>query len=253
MTNTPAREGLPELLFDGYAVYQALTDRAKSFVSPEAVSEVLDAIVRTQRTYIASQPTPGGGEAADALMVLRSEETFLRIVHGDDTANEHMAAVETLAAALPHPQPVDYAHEESEARKDARLVGAGYTVDGVRICPTRIEIYTPPPPSDAAQGDSLYAMALRVREALDRQSCPDVFMRIAVEAIISETPPSQPVRVDEYRALRSGDTIQAGDEFLDDNCKDWRLASTAPIFVGMGYDPAVMKAVRRAHKGEGNG
>lgn len=35
-----------EVLFDGHAVLQELRDREKHFVSPEAVSGVLDAVVR---------------------------------------------------------------------------------------------------------------------------------------------------------------------------------------------------------------
>lgn len=38
-----------DAVFDSNAVYAALTDRAKSFVSPEALSEVLDAVNRVAR------------------------------------------------------------------------------------------------------------------------------------------------------------------------------------------------------------
>ena len=37
---------LPEQLFDGFAVYQELDDKAKMRTSPENVSDVLDAVVR---------------------------------------------------------------------------------------------------------------------------------------------------------------------------------------------------------------
>jgi len=35
-----------EVLFDGYAVLQELSEKEKHFISPEAVSGVLDAVVR---------------------------------------------------------------------------------------------------------------------------------------------------------------------------------------------------------------
>lgn len=34
------------VLFDGYAVYNAMTDRAKQHTSPESVAAVLDAVVK---------------------------------------------------------------------------------------------------------------------------------------------------------------------------------------------------------------
>jgi hypothetical protein len=37
-------ETYPVVLFDGYAVYQAMTDEAKARTSPENVSDVLDAV-----------------------------------------------------------------------------------------------------------------------------------------------------------------------------------------------------------------
>lgn len=40
----------PTVLFDGYAVYQALSDETKKRTSPENVSDVLDAVVRLMRS-----------------------------------------------------------------------------------------------------------------------------------------------------------------------------------------------------------
>ena len=44
--NCKAVPVIHEVLFDGYAVLNELTDAQKHFVSPEAVSAVLDAVVR---------------------------------------------------------------------------------------------------------------------------------------------------------------------------------------------------------------
>jgi hypothetical protein len=53
------RVPLPEVLFDGYAVSQALSPQAKQRTSLENVSDVLDAVVRLLRH-------PAGLSAADA-------------------------------------------------------------------------------------------------------------------------------------------------------------------------------------------
>ena len=42
-------EQIPDVLFDGNAVYSELTDREKRRTSPENVSDVLDAVVRILR------------------------------------------------------------------------------------------------------------------------------------------------------------------------------------------------------------
>ena len=41
---------IPEALFDGFAVYQMLDDRAKHRTSPENVSDTLDAVVKLLRS-----------------------------------------------------------------------------------------------------------------------------------------------------------------------------------------------------------
>lgn len=46
---------IPEVLFDGFTVWQALTAKAQARTSPENVSAVLDAVVRLMR---AAQPAP---------------------------------------------------------------------------------------------------------------------------------------------------------------------------------------------------
>lgn len=51
---------LPDVLFDGHAVYSTLDDRAKYRTSPENVSDVLDAVVRLIRA--ASQPAQEWGD-----------------------------------------------------------------------------------------------------------------------------------------------------------------------------------------------
>lgn len=40
------RYNLPDQIFDGYAVYRELDDRAKMRTSPENVSDVIDALAR---------------------------------------------------------------------------------------------------------------------------------------------------------------------------------------------------------------
>ncbi|MCO2500450.1 hypothetical protein FA334_31165 [Pseudomonas aeruginosa] len=50
-----AQHSVPDVLFDGAAVYAALDDRQRMFTSPENVSVVLDAVVRVVR---AAAPTP---------------------------------------------------------------------------------------------------------------------------------------------------------------------------------------------------
>jgi hypothetical protein len=48
---------MPPVLFDGYAVYQALTDDAKKRTSHENVSDVLDAVVRLLHASASSSET----------------------------------------------------------------------------------------------------------------------------------------------------------------------------------------------------
>lgn len=40
---------IPDILFDGFAVYSELKDREKTYTTPENVSAVLDAVVRILR------------------------------------------------------------------------------------------------------------------------------------------------------------------------------------------------------------
>lgn len=49
-----AKPAVPEVLFDGYAVLQAMSEKAKARTSPENVSDVLDAAVK----LIRAAPTP---------------------------------------------------------------------------------------------------------------------------------------------------------------------------------------------------
>ena len=53
---------LPDVLFDGFGVLQALDDKAKARTSAENVSDVLDAVVRLMRSNAAlTGATPNGG------------------------------------------------------------------------------------------------------------------------------------------------------------------------------------------------
>lgn len=45
-------DGLPEVLFDGYSVFTALSDQAKTRTSAENVSDTLDAVVRLMRNAL---------------------------------------------------------------------------------------------------------------------------------------------------------------------------------------------------------
>lgn len=65
---------LPEILFDGYAVYQALDIKAKQRTSPENVSDTLDAIVRIMRDYKNTR--------ADSSLVERIENLLIEIDSG---------------------------------------------------------------------------------------------------------------------------------------------------------------------------
>lgn len=47
----------PAVLFDGFAVLQALDEKAKARTSAENVSDVLDAVVRLMRSNAAHEPT----------------------------------------------------------------------------------------------------------------------------------------------------------------------------------------------------
>lgn len=44
---------VPDVLFDGFAVYSALDEKAKARTSPENVSDTLDAVVRVLRAALA--------------------------------------------------------------------------------------------------------------------------------------------------------------------------------------------------------
>jgi hypothetical protein len=58
----PAAPTVPDVLFDGYAVLQALSERAKTRTSAENVSDTLDAIVKILRT---EQPSGELGKSAE--------------------------------------------------------------------------------------------------------------------------------------------------------------------------------------------
>jgi hypothetical protein len=57
----PAVAQMPDALYDGYAVWQALDDRAKTRTSPENVSDVLDALARVAKNWLTLPE--GGGNA----------------------------------------------------------------------------------------------------------------------------------------------------------------------------------------------
>lgn len=59
VSSAPAPDAIPAELFDGYSVYSALTGAQKAFVSPEAVSAVLDAAVRVIRASRALEELEG--------------------------------------------------------------------------------------------------------------------------------------------------------------------------------------------------
>lgn len=52
--------GVPDVLFDGYAVYQGMTDEARARINAGGVSDVLDSVVRLIRAQGA--PSASGGE-----------------------------------------------------------------------------------------------------------------------------------------------------------------------------------------------
>lgn len=49
MASPSPKANIPIILFEGWKVYQALTPEQQKRTSPENVSDVLDAIVRTMR------------------------------------------------------------------------------------------------------------------------------------------------------------------------------------------------------------
>ena len=55
------REAVPDVLFDGYAVFKALTQDARRRTSLENVSDVLDAVVRLMRPPAPAAEQPTGG------------------------------------------------------------------------------------------------------------------------------------------------------------------------------------------------
>lgn len=57
--------GVPDVLFDGYAVYQGMTDEARARINAGGVSDVLDSVVRLIRAQGA--PAASGGESAASL------------------------------------------------------------------------------------------------------------------------------------------------------------------------------------------
>jgi hypothetical protein len=58
-TPQPDKAGVPDVLFDGHAVYKALAEGRAARTGPENVSDTLDAVVRLLR---ATPPQPGAGE-----------------------------------------------------------------------------------------------------------------------------------------------------------------------------------------------
>jgi hypothetical protein len=55
----PAGQQIPDVLFDGHAVYRAMTDQQRQCTTPENVSVVLDAVVRLMR----AAPYPEGQQS----------------------------------------------------------------------------------------------------------------------------------------------------------------------------------------------
>lgn len=49
---------IPDVLFDGYSVMQALSKQAQARTSAENVSDVLDAVVRVLRAALAAREKP---------------------------------------------------------------------------------------------------------------------------------------------------------------------------------------------------
>jgi hypothetical protein len=60
-----AKPAVPEVLFDGYAVLQAMSEKAKVRTSPENVSVVLDAAVKLIRAAAPPLPVAQGAALTD--------------------------------------------------------------------------------------------------------------------------------------------------------------------------------------------
>lgn len=81
-----APAGVPDVLFDGYAVLMALSEKAMARTSAENVSDVLDAIVELLRAAPSPAPayrsyttTPGEAVAGIALRQLKDESRWVEI------------------------------------------------------------------------------------------------------------------------------------------------------------------------------
>jgi hypothetical protein len=58
-------QAIPDVLFDGHAVYQALDDQAKKRITPIGVSDVLDAVARLLRAAPPSPQAPAAQPMTD--------------------------------------------------------------------------------------------------------------------------------------------------------------------------------------------
>jgi hypothetical protein len=166
MTNTPTREGLPELPPQQELTAEELLNEAERIAANayKGGRYACAAIMRELSRRLASQPTQGGGEAAwthDAEnygnALNEAGWTFIEkcpeksALLFNNTKVPLRAAIlkyaELVSAALPHPQPVDeFAAKLREAEyapcAECRRPNVPY-----HDC-----VPTPPPPSDAAQG-----------------------------------------------------------------------------------------------------
>lgn len=75
-----AKPAVPEVLFDGYAVLQAMSEKAKARTSPANVSDVLDAAVKLIRAAAPPLPVAQGVPVAkflDEIEAVRAGDEFL--------------------------------------------------------------------------------------------------------------------------------------------------------------------------------
>jgi hypothetical protein len=152
---TPAREGLPELPAEVFVAitrgegYEDVCDQilAEDAFGPNNPFEwrVVDAAALNQPAQV------GGGiwPAIDKMLVAAYE-------HGLNDEPMDMMAMQRRFAALPHPQPVTGGREcgaSPTGKHEEDCDDSGHS-KSPGWCAWCAEQFTPPPPSDAAQGDA---------------------------------------------------------------------------------------------------
>lgn len=186
---------MSEYIYDGYTVYQGMTDKAKARTSTDNVSDVLDSLHRLTKAA-RQQAVPSGFVNVPAACTSEMEDAYDRacLRDGLSAVYLHLPAYEAMLAAAPQAEHMLSAAPAPAERVEACEVSAEtYSSDGtsdIITCnlPIGTKLYTAPQPSPApaapdvaglvAAGSALsnivYNLAQRPGVTLDRIVCDSI-------------------------------------------------------------------------------